>query len=829
MFYRPELSPRRVAEVRYDLTLDFPETRSAFRGSVKISGGLSSPETTLDARGLEILSAEVDRRPTPFEVDAREGLLRLREVPPGSGQLEIVFTGTIEMERPSGVYLTPLGGESAVTTHFEPAEARRAFPCFDRPDVKAVFSLEVTIPTGLVAISNMPIEHAEDLSDGRRRVRFLPTPPMSTYLLYLGIGPFEERELTIEGFRTISATARGTSAKTDLGLQAAGRSLRFFSDYYGIRYPLPKMHLVGIPKFISGAMENWGAIVASEPILLVQECNSMLNQMSMAITVTHEVGHQWFGDLVTMRKWDDLWLNESFATFSSYKAISALHPEWDAWEMFQAYIASVALMVDSLPGTHPIRVVVSDPTRAAEYFDDISYGKGASILRMIESFVGEAAFRRGVAQYLTNHGFGNAEAGDLWNALASASGRPIDRIMPEWILRPGYPCLTVGERPGSLGLSQKRFTLAGPIAERPWPIPLRLEVNGEPKQLLMDHAHLDVPIPENAEVLIDPGRTGFCRVRYEGRLARELVRRYQSLSPLDRSGFQSDQFAYLLAGEIGFPEYLEALELAASDTSPSVVFEVFVALTWARPLLARLPAVEEAFRRVFTVQDERLGPEPKPGETPATTAVRDPVARARVSLDPTYARSLKTRIADFSTLTPETREAMYMAYAATADPLEYADLLRRLRAAPPGLEGRIIAGGLGMLGRTEWLSECLNLVGSKEMELISWSRLMFTATWLNPSSGPAFWQFLTTGLEQHTSALQTGAWTMGLLLQCAIPVVGLWKPDALRRHLATHSFPQGEEGAKKGLAMLDALERALERAKAAGLQVRREGDLLGPS
>ena len=826
MLYRPEPGARSVAEVRYDLQLEFPDTKSDYRGQVKVSGGLTSPETILDALGLEILSAEIDGKPAPFSVDTPLGRLTVGQIGPGAEQLVIVFTGKIERERPSGVYQSPLGEGSAVTTHFEPADARRLFPCFDRPDVKAVFSLEVVVPAALTAIWNTPVERKELTADGRQRVRFLPTPRMSTYLLYLGVGPFEERELSAEGIRTISATARGTSKNTGLALEVASQSLRFFGDYYGIRFPLSKMHLVGIPKFLSGAMENWGAIVASEPILLVDEQSSMVARISAAITIAHEVGHQWFGNLVTLRKWDDLWLNESFATFTSFKAIAALHPEWTPWELFATSIASVGLVVDSLPETHPIHVTVTDPSRAPEFFDDISYGKGASVLRMIESFVGEAAFRQGVSRYLTDHGLGNADAADLWNAIATASGRPIDRVMSEWILRPGYPVLTVKERGGSVSLAQRRFTLAGTIADRPWPVPLRLEVNGELKEFLMDGTEFEVAIPEGARLLVDPGRTGFYRIRYRGRFAREQLQRYASLSTLDRLGFQSDLFAFLLAGEIGFPEYLEAIQLTGSETSPSVILELYIALTWARPLVARIPMWEEALRRIFTMQGERLGLEAGPGESPTTTAIRDQVTCARVALDPSYARKLRERYPEVASLAPEVQEAVFMAYATTAEPDEYATLLRRLREAPPGLEGRNIAGGLGMLRRTEWLSECLNLVGSKEMQLMSWIRLMDTATWLNPNSGPALWQFLTTGLEQHSSALQTGGWTMGLLLQYSVPVVGLWRPEETRRLLATHSYPQGEEGAKKGLAMLDALERVLQHARETGIEVRGER---GPS
>lgn len=817
--YPPYVVAGPVVGLRYELHLDFPDLESVYRGRVRVTGLPPTPEVTFDLEALTVLSVAADGRGLPFTVENDPGRLIVRDAP--ATGLTIDFESTVDREAPIGIYQSPLGDGVAVTTHLEPARARRVFPCFDRPDAKAVFELEVVAPDEFTVISNAPARTKDRAPDGRGWTRFDPTPPMSTYLFYLGIGPFEQAEREIEGIRTICATARGAAARTGFVADAAARAIRFFGDYYGIPYPLPKMHLVGMPKFLSGAMENWGAIVFAEPFVLVDENTSVMTRMVVVNIAAHEVAHQWFGNLVTMRTWDDLWLNESFATFAGYKARDALHPDWDSWSEFCYYETGTGLMVDSLPGTHPIQVSVTDPARAAEFFDDVSYAKGSSVLRMLEGFVGEAAFRDGVALYLREHAWGNAEATDLWGAVARTSRQPVDRVMPEWILRPGYPVVTVEQRDLSLVLSQRRFSLVGSPNDPPWPIPLTVQVDGTRVERLMHEPTAEIPISRDADVLVAPGRTGFFRVRYKGPVRQRILARYRALAPLDRLGLQDDGLAFLLAGEMDFPEYLDLLRRGETETNPSLVSQAYDALTWVRPLVYRIPAWEEAFRRVFTSQGERLGPAASPGESPATTTARDMVTRARVALDPLYRLEMRHRFEAIGSAAPEVRQAIYMAYAATASGVEYSGLIRQMREAPPGHEGRMIATGLGMLSRTEWLLECLNRLGSGEMQVSSWIALAYAATWLNPTSGDALWAFLSGNLESRVSSLATGGGTMALVLQYSLPVAGLDRPAEIRQWVADHPIREGEEGAKKGLGMLAAFENVLDAARRAGLEVTR--------
>jgi tricorn protease interacting factor F2/3 len=798
---------------RYDLSLEFSASDPHFRGRVILTEDSAEPEVTMDAEGLAIESVDVEGRPVAFEVDEAARTLRIRGLAPRSRTIAIAFSGQIDPERPAGIYRTPLGSGEAITTHFEPAFARRMFPCRDRPDAKAVFALEVVAPAGTVAISNMPSVSAEPMADGRQRTRFAPTPAMSTYLLYLGVGAFEEVDRTSHGHRVIAATAPGLSRKAEFLIDVAARSLAYFGEYYRTPFPLPKMHLLGIPKFLSGAMENWGAITFAEPFLLLDDRSQMVMRQACATTTMHEVAHQWFGDLVTMRTWDDLWLNESFATFTSYKARHALFPEWGAWEDFLATQVGDALLFDSLGSTHPIHVDVTDASRAPDFFDEISYGKGAAVLRMLEGYVGESAFRDGVSLYLKEHAGGNASAADLWGAVARSSKEPIDRVMPEWILRPGFPVIRVRLDGDRLHMSQQRFSLKGTIADRPWPIPLSFTLDGQAHHRLMEEPSFTIPARPDSRLLVGPGRTGFYRVRYEGPLWQRLLESYPKLEPTDRWGVLNDAMTFLLAGEMGLPDYLGVLGRVVEERSAQVVTEAYTGLTWLLPIARRVPPLEHAFREIFVAQSDRLGFEPVPGEPAADTALRERVHRARVALDPEFARRLAKEYPRVDSLDPSMTEAIYQAYAAGAGPTEYAELRRRLRESPPGPAGRAVASGLALLNRDDWLLECLDQVRTGEMQLSSWVRMALWGLWFNPDRSGAYWTFFNERLEQALPKMSAGGWTIATLLEFGIPCVGLDRPEEMRRWVADHPFPEGEEGAKKGLDLLDAYTQTLARSR----------------
>ncbi|TRM85934.1 leucyl aminopeptidase, partial [Sulfolobus sp. C3] len=311
-------------------------------------------------------------------------------------------------------------------------------PCFDVPYMKARFKLFVRVDRGLKVISNMPIVSFRD--DGGKVVyEFDETPRMSTYLLYLGIGDFEEVVDSSRVPTIILATTEGKSKRGYFAMNIARKVLDFYEKYFEIPYQLPKVHLIAVPEFAYGAMENWGAITFRETALLADDSSSSQQRFRVAEVVAHELAHQWFGNLVTLYWWDDLWLNESFATFMSHKALAELHPEWKFWNYFVLSQTSRALEKDSLTASHPIRSDVSSVSDVEQMFDDISYGKGASVLRMFESFVGGEFFRRGVVSYLKSFSFSNARGFDFWSSISSSYGSNINDVVSDWITKQGYP------------------------------------------------------------------------------------------------------------------------------------------------------------------------------------------------------------------------------------------------------------------------------------------------------------------------------------------------------------------------------------------------------
>src|SRR5438093_9134800 len=397
----------------YDVFLDVDFDALRFSGKVRIDIS-STGDISLDAVDLEVASVKTNDRNVPFKqhgnvVDIQTGRF--------SGTLEVDYKGKVS-ESLTGFYKAPYGDKYVLTTHFEAGHARRLLPCIDHPAYKADFKLTVRTRNDLSVISNMPVE-TEKKEGNKKTVTFQKTPKMSTYLLYLGIGRFEEdknRHNKTELY-TASVVKPDGKIKTGLAFEAAQKSLEFYEKYFGIPYDLPKLHLIAVPEFAYGAMENWGAITFREILLHADKDTSTSTKKRIAEVIAHEIAHMWFGNLVTMKWWDDLWLNEAFATWVAYKSVDLWKPEWRLWDDFLESKEG-ALAADALVNTHPIYSEVKSPAEATELFDVITYEKGCAVLRMAERYLGEDAFGRGIRRYIRRFKNGNAQGADLWQALA---------------------------------------------------------------------------------------------------------------------------------------------------------------------------------------------------------------------------------------------------------------------------------------------------------------------------------------------------------------------------------------------------------------------------
>ena len=643
--------PTTVRPKKYQLRLQPDFSNFTFQGeeTVDVEVVDSTAEIVLNAADLKINSAVLHRNgrsstATNIVLDSSRQTATLtfaEPIPAGDASLEISFTGDLN-DKLHGFYrseYTDPDGETRflATTQFEATDARRAFPCWDEPAHKASFDLTLVIPSDLVAVSNNPVVEEVAVDGGLKSLRFGETPVMSTYLLAFIIGDLvaihqQANERTTVGIYT----TRGKEEQGRFALDTSVKLLGFFNDYFGIPYPLEKLDHIAIPDFAAGAMENWGAITYRETALLVDEENSSAGtRQRVAEVVAHEMAHMWFGDLVTMEWWDDLWLNESFASWMGTKAVDWLFPEWQMWTQFVNMDTTRALSLDGLKNSHPIEQEVKDPAEVSQLFDAISYSKGASVIRMLEQFLGPEVFRQGLSQYLSAHQYGNARTADLWSALEAASGQPVTSIMDSWTNQMGYPVLRVESNRTledlELTLHQERFVydrvLDGDEQEpEVWRVPVAVSsAGGEPTSTVMDGRQASIRIPAAGTAAgspwfkINPGQTGFFRVNYSADGWEKLVPAIQSLelSATDRLGIQNDAYALSRAGMLPVTQFLSMASAYNNENDASVWADLASNLRDVEVLLYNEPiygAFQGFGQDLFRPAATRSGWDPRPGE-----------------------------------------------------------------------------------------------------------------------------------------------------------------------------------------------------------------------
>lgn len=549
-----------------------------FDGTASVTLVVHKPVDTfvLNAAELKITDCEVlwkeKKLSCVFSLNEHkeELTIKLPEKIEGDAELLLRFSGVLN-DNLLGFYRSQYkdaDGKPLVlaTTQLEAADARRVFPCWDEPAAKATFDVTLTVDHGLRALSNMPVIERKEIN-GTTVFRFERTPIMSTYLLYLAVGEFEYLEAKEGAVDIRIVTTHGKKARGKLALELTRKFLSYFNDYFGIPYPLPKLDMIAIPDFASGAMENWGAITFREAMLLFDVAtSSQQTKQDIAEVIAHELAHQWFGNLVTMRWWNDLWLNESFATFMATKAVDHFYPEWMSWDHFLKSATSDSMSLDALHNSHPINVDVKHPAEVREIFDNISYGKGGSVLRMLEDFVGEEHFRKGLHLYLSQYKYANATTHDLWNALAQASGKPVDAMMNTWVNQVGYPLVAV-HGGAALELSQERFFLDGKHGKSgEWHIPLSVGAGKETVRTLMTTKSTNLNVT-SALTKINLGQKGFYRVQYDEEHL-EMLKKFvaqKKISAVDRWGVQHDLYAFCLSGSFSVKQYLEFVANYAQD------------------------------------------------------------------------------------------------------------------------------------------------------------------------------------------------------------------------------------------------------------------------
>ena len=497
--------------------------------------------------------------------EKREELeITLNETIRGPALITLEFQGILN-DRLLGFYRSQYqqGGKTKylATTQFEAADARRAFPCWDEPKAKATFEISIIADNKFSAISNMPIK-SKTKTGSKTLYKFAKTPIMSTYLIYLGVGEFEYLVGKTGKTQIRVITTKGNKSKGQFSLDLGKKLLVAYEKYFGIKYPLPKLDLIAVPDFAAGAMENWGAITFRETILLYDpKTSSTRTKQFIAEVISHEIAHMWFGNLVTMEWWNDLWLNESFATFMATKFVDKFYPEWDLWNQFVDDAMNVAMGLDSLKTTHPIDVKVNSPSEVREIFDAISYDKGGCILRMLEDYVGEPNFRKGLMAYLKEFKYKNAKGQDLWNAIGKASKMPVSSMVNSWLKQPGFPLVEIQQDDDELLIKQSRYLLEPDkkSSKGQWEIPISIGFQDKTIKKLLTTKSMKIKSPKSIGFVVNSGRKGFYRVKYdEGILLdQKMLVDQKNIPPIDRWAIQNDLYSLCISGNEQVRNYLD--------------------------------------------------------------------------------------------------------------------------------------------------------------------------------------------------------------------------------------------------------------------------------
>jgi len=601
----------------------------------------------IDVLSVKYVSSELEVEPSKIVYKAeRETVTFLFDnaLPLGAAKLNIVFNGELN-DKLKGFYrskyTTPSGEERySAVTQLESTHARNAFPCWDEPAIKATFEVTMVAPKDRVVLSNMDELSREDHDDGELQVvHFKKTPIMSTYLLAFVVGEYDFiEERSSDGVLVRVYTPTGKTEQGRFALEVAVKTLPFYSDYFSIPYPLPKLDLIAIPDFDAGAMENWGLVTYRETCLLIDEVeSSAARKQRVALVVGHELAHQWFGNLTTMEWWTHLWLNEGFASWVEYLCVDHCCPNFHIWTQFVVSTMTPALKLDSLNNSHPIEVPVGHPSEVDEIFDAISYDKGASIIQMLHGYLGTEDFKTGLHTYLTEFSYKNTFTEDLWRHLEVASKKPVTDVMSTWTKQMGYPVLSVSlEKTNSqsiLKISQKKFNADGsPDALNSlWAIPITLATSKDPSAIahttLLNERDMVLILdgPPADWVKLNPGLIGFYRTLYSTEMLEALIPGIRSLSAVDRLGIENDLFALAVAGYTSTTDFLRLLS-GYQEEADYIVWSDLISNLSQLGIIMQYTDVfdkyKEFIKQLCKPALEKLGIEAKEGEDHTASLLR---------------------------------------------------------------------------------------------------------------------------------------------------------------------------------------------------------------
>lgn len=834
--------PRHVVPRSYEIDIDATPRRKGFSGAVRIEVELREPvrEIVLHARSLSLRDGLVRvggrRHPARVRLQRERETATLhfdRELPAGPARIEIAFSGRLD-PRMRGLYLARSGSEIAIVSQCEAADARAIFPCFDEPDRKATIAWRVRTDPDLAVVTNgIPKGTRRERKTGRVIHTFEPTPVLPTYLAAVAVGPFEATATRrVAGVPCRVLVPPGKRSLATFAEEVTDVVLPWFTRYFGQRYHYGKIDQVAVPGFDAGAMENAGAIFYRQELLLTDEATgSWRARKQIAETIAHEISHQWFGNRVTMAWWDDLWLNEAFATWVSHKAVDEWRPEWRIWDDFQV-LRRAAMDLDALENTHPIYAPVESPAQATENFDAITYYKGCCVVRQIEAWIGPEPFREGLRAYLRRHRDGNATGPDLWRALGKAAGRDVERVARSWTEQPGFPLVRIeaSERGGRtvLRLAQRRF-FATPGRhegeESVWALPVQIRwFDGE--RIRLHRALLEGPVGEvelegrAAWIHGNASGIGFYRVDLDEPLLAATAAAAPRLEPVERQVLLDDLWALVVAGKAPLERYLDLLQAFAGETDYTVLESL---VGQAATLLHRItpegsiPALRTRLRDVFAPSFDALGWEARDGEGPDVAVARAAAIAALGDLcrDPTVLRRARVwaerEKGDPAAVDPNLAAVVVRLAAIGGDKrrlqtfvAEY--LARSGRGASPEEQGR----WLRALSAFESPAALRALLELCTTETIPQEQLPIVLRGLlaRPRQALVTWRFLQRNWESIAGRI--GPMAIGRLIEALGVLPRRHRPE-VERFFARHPVPEAARSLQQALEEMDLYEELRRR------------------
>ncbi|MDE2311586.1 MAG: M1 family metallopeptidase [Patescibacteria group bacterium] len=839
--------PSHVVPKKYHITLKPDLEAFTFSGQEEIAIQIRKATTSilLHAKELEISGVSVCVK-NKSEVWAKQISYNERaetvtfsfpqSLKKGSYTLKLAFKGVIN-DYMRGFYRSSYLHEGVkkhlATSQFEATDARRAFPCFDEPAAKAVFELDFIIPENLSAISNTLPSAIKEHEAGYKVVSFTPSPKMSTYLVALIVGEFEYLEgRTNNGVVVRVHTTPGKKQQGRFALQCAIRTLEFYDQYFDIPYPLKTLDMVAIPDFAHGAMENWGAVTYRESALLVDEQNSSTaNKQWVALVIAHELAHQWFGNLVTMEWWTHLWLNEGFASYIEYLAVNKLFPKWDIWTQFAYNDLGVALKLDALANTHPIEVEVHHPNEIGEIFDEVSYSKGSSVIRMLADYLGEKDFRNGLRYYLEKHAYGNASTIHLWRAFEKVSKKPVAKIMKNWTAVPGYPLLvaTTSARRGKsavVELSQQRFfsnPAAAKVRLKPaiWHIPISVQTMGNkaPGKYLLSSKRKSFTTPLHAKLKLNAGETGFFRVQYDANTLQTLAGlvRSKQLKAIDRLGIIRDLFALAEAGKISSAQALRFAQNYKNEDDYTVWVELASGLDTLDGLLYSQPLYDD-FRRycrqLFSPLAKKLSWRAKTGESHTAALLRSlALSHAAYYGDADIIKHARQMFYGNQKINPDLRGLVYAVTAEYGGQKEFNRLVAKYGKEALHEERNRLGRALGKFRDKQLVSKGLNFMLSSQVRNQD-TPLMIAAAFGSNFARRQTWEFTKSHWPELLKRYGHGGHLLGRFIKPLAAFSAAGDLADVAKFFKSHPAPAAERTVKQTLEAIESNIAWLKRDEA---------------